>query len=98
MLKAIGFTPRQVVAVVMVGVAPLALLGTLIGAPVGYWLIDLLMRSQAEAHQPSSIIVLPTAPWLLALVAIALTISFVGAFLPAVRAGRLGVSEALRSE
>jgi putative ABC transport system permease protein len=98
MLKAIGFTPWQVVTVVMVGVAPLALLGTLIGAPVGYWLIDLLMRSQAEAHQPSNIIVLPGAPWLLALAAIALAISFVGAFLPAVRAGRLGVSEALRSE
>lgn len=97
-LKAIGFTPRQVIAIVMVGVAPLALIGTIVGAPLGYWLIDQLMRSQAEAHQPSNIIVLPGVPWLVALVVIALAISFVGALLPALRAGRLGVSEALREE
>lgn len=97
-LKSIGFTPRQVVGIVMTGVAPLALLGTLIGVPVGYYLIEWIFRSQAEAHQPSDIIQLPPAPWLAGLVVVALAIVFAGAFLPARRAGRIGVAEALRAE
>ncbi len=97
-MKSIGFTPRQVVGVVMTGVAPLALLGTLIGVPLGYYLIEWIFRSQAEAHQPSDIIQLPPSPWLAGLVIVALAIVFVGSFFPARTAGHLGVAEALRAE
>ncbi len=97
-MKSIGLTPRQVVAVVMTGVAPLALIGTAIGAPVGFYLIDWIFQSQGEAHQPTNIIQMPPPGWLAALVAVALTMTFAGSFLPARRAARLGVAEALRAE
>lgn len=97
-LKSVGFTPLQVVAAVLVGVVPLALVGTIVGAPLGYWAIDQIMRSSAEPHQPADIMTIPSAPWLVALVAITLAISFLGALIPAIRAGRLGVSESLRAE
>jgi len=97
-MKSIGFTPRQVVAVVLTGIAPLALIGTLIGAPLGYYLLEWIFRSQAEAHQPTSIIQVPPAPWLAGLVLAALAMTFVGSFFPARKAGQLGVAEALRAE
>lgn len=97
-MKSIGLTPRQVVSVVLVGVAPLALIGTVIGVPIGYYLLDWVFRSQAEAHQPTSIIAWPPVSWLAALVMVALAMTFVGSFMPARKAGRLGVAEALRAE
>lgn len=97
-MKSIGFTPRQVVGVVLTGVAPLALIGTLVGVPVGYYLLDWVFRSQSEAHQPTSIIEWPPVVWLAALVVVALAMTFAGSFMPARKAGRLGVAEALRAE
>jgi len=97
-LKAIGFTPAQVTASVVAGVIPLAVVGTVVGAPLGWYMLDLIIRSQAEDHLPADIVRVPGPGWIAALILCAVAITLLGSFLPARRAGRLPSSEALRSE
>jgi putative ABC transport system permease protein len=97
-LKTIGFTPGQVTASVIAGVAPLALLGTLVGAPLGYFLLDFIIRSEADEEIPKDLVVLPGAGWIVLLLLIALAMTLAGSLAPANRAGRVPPSEALRSE
>jgi len=87
-LKAIGFTPRQVVFVFMVQMMVPALAAAVIGIPLGSFAAKPLLDTAAEAMSlpPPS----PVAPAVdvLALVA-ALAIVAIAAALPAWRAGRL---------
>ena len=98
MLKAVGMTPGQVTLSVLAGAAGLALVGYVVGLPVGLvgvrWLIDTL--AQGIGFGPLDIPVdrVGLALLLPGIVLVALA----GAFVPAHRAGRTSVVETLRYE
>ncbi|MFD7324391.1 FtsX-like permease family protein [Streptomyces sp. NPDC059875] len=101
MLKSIGMTPRQVIAMVVTSMAALGALGGLIGVPLGMVAHRVAVPLVAEAALvtlPESVLDVWAAPTLVLLVLAGVTLSVLGALLPARRAARLTISEALRSE
>ncbi|WP_194891090.1 ABC transporter permease [Catenulispora pinisilvae] len=101
MLKSVGMTPRQVVAMVMTSMGLLGLLGGIVGLPLGYGLhaliVSMIEHTQGLDLAPSMVHVytLPLLAWMfLAGVGIAV----LGALVPARSAARLSISEVLRSE
>ena len=98
MLKAVRMTPRQVTLSVLVGAAGMALLGYVVGLPAGLGGMRLLMDTVArqQGFGPLSPPVDETG--LLLLLPGIVLVAMVGALLPAQRAGRTSVVEALRYE
>ena len=98
-MKTLGFTPRQVVASILSGVLVLTVIGTLLGSIAGYvftrWLLETVT---AEEGLPSGFVQFPPLAWLALLVPMALLIAVLGAGIPARRAARLRVADALRYE
>ena len=98
LLKAVGMTPVQVTLSVIIGMGLVALVGYAVGLPVGVlgirFLIDRVSRGMGfgPVHAPLNASGLVVALPVIILVAVA------GAFLPARRAGRLSVVEAIRYE
>ena len=99
LLKAIGFTPRQILLAVSSGALVIAAIGTGIGAPLGYFVTSALVDYfGAEDGWPSGVASAPSALWVLGLMALAVGIAIAGSWLPAQRAASTGVAEALRYE
>jgi putative ABC transport system permease protein len=88
---AIGAQPRQLLASVIAEGALMATAGVVAGAVFGYLLMRLARSSFADMQNPSA---LPVA----GAVFILLTAAVVASVLPAARAARVDVTEALRSE
>lgn len=98
-MKAIGFTPRQVAVSVMSGAMLLAVAGAIVGAPAGW----LFMRTFLElplrrSGIPGDIVQMPSLGWLAVLVGFAALVAALGSAIPARRAAGIGVSDALRYE
>ncbi|MET7702988.1 FtsX-like permease family protein [Streptomyces sp. NPDC005485] len=95
-LKAIGLSPRQITAVTMAstGCTALAavLVGTALGVPVGYWLIDAQGRSSGIG---AGIAQAPSVSLLLLFAASAVLGATALAALPAARAGRRRLADTL---
>jgi putative ABC transport system permease protein len=101
MLKSIGMTPRQVVAMMVTSMAALGVIGGLAGIGLGVLAHRQVMRLAAAASQidmPDSLLRTWNAPLLVLLALAGLAIAVAGAYLPARRAARLTIAEALRSE
>ncbi|MDT9686899.1 ABC transporter permease [Streptomyces sp. P9(2023)] len=101
MLKSIGMTPRQVIAMVVTSMAALGLVGGLIGVPLGMAAHRVAVPLVAEAALvtiPRSVLDVWATPTLALLVLSGVTLAVLGALLPSRRAARLTISEALRSE
>ena len=99
-MKTIGFTPRQVVVSILSGALLLAAIGAVLGAPLGWVFMRLLLESAfaGEGYETGNLVQPPSLVWIAGMfVAIAL-VAVAGAMLPARRAVRLSVSEALRYE
>ncbi|GGQ48214.1 ABC transporter permease [Couchioplanes azureus] len=101
MLKAIGMTPRQVVAMTVTSMAALGLLGGLLGVPAGilaHRLITPLAARAAQISTPAFLLDVwrPATIGGLALSGIAIAIA--GALIPARSAARLPVAQALHTE
>ncbi|MGD9098908.1 MAG: FtsX-like permease family protein [Anaerolineae bacterium] len=98
MLKAVGMTPGQVTLSVLVGAAGLALVGYVVGLPVGLvgvrLIVDTLARGVGFGPLGTSVDGVGLALLLPGIVLVALA----GAFVPAHRAGRTSVVETLRYE
>ncbi|WP_370363807.1 FtsX-like permease family protein [Catenulispora sp. GP43] len=101
MLKSVGMTPRQVVAMIVTSMGLLGLLGGIVGLPLGYGLhaliVPMMEHAQGVDLAPSMIHVysLPLLAWMfLAGVGIAV----LGALVPARSAARSSIAEVLRSE
>jgi putative ABC transport system permease protein len=97
LLKAVGMTPRQVVAGMASGAAVLACLGVAAGIPLGLWLFHALVRF-ASPSDAADITVDPSAASLLLLVPGAIAVATIAAALVGRRVARLPVVRALSDE
>jgi putative ABC transport system permease protein len=98
-LKAVGFTPSQIVASVFAGSALLALIGVAVGIPLGLLVTRVILDILSSAAGiGTGVGVLPGALWLAPLVPIALIVAALASAIPARIASSLKVAEALRYE
>ena len=100
-LKAVGMTPRQLLAMVMTSSAVLGLIGGLVAMPLGvrtyHWLMIQLAQQIGNRPPPFAFDVLhPTTLYPLGVMGLAIALA--GAFFPARRAARSRVAAILRSE
>jgi putative ABC transport system permease protein len=98
-LKSIGLTPVQVVSAFVMGSTMFALLATAIGLPAGVLLTSVLIDFFAQQDGlPKGIAETPSVGWLLLVIPLAVAVTVIGSALPALRAGRSRIIEALRYE
>jgi putative ABC transport system permease protein len=101
-LKAIGMTPRQVVAVVMARLVPVGVIAGLIGVPVGLVAHNLVLHWMADSAIKSDLpqSVVDVLPWavLVGLAMTGLLIAALGAVVPAGRAARAQIAPVLAAE
>ncbi|MCP2324195.1 putative ABC transport system permease protein [Hamadaea flava] len=101
MLKSIGMTPRQVVAVVLTSMGLLGAVGGLLGLPLGIVAHRVILPITADAARvaiPRAVLNMWHAPTLALLVVAGVLIALVGALVPARRAARLRIAEVLHNE
>lgn len=100
-LKSVGMTPRQVVAMVVTSMAALGVLGGLVGIPLGvlsHHRVLTFTGDLIETGMPARFVTV-FHPLMLVLLCLAgPVIGVLGALLPATRAGRMATAPALRSE
>jgi putative ABC transport system permease protein len=98
-LKAVGCTPRQVVASVVVGIGVLAVLGVAVGLPLGLAasraMLDYVGGETGFGREFGA---MPPWSWLVVLVPLAVLLAILAGALPARRAAAVRVTEALRAE
>lgn len=101
MLKSVGMTPRQVVAMVVTSMGVLGLLGGIVGLPLGYGLFRLVVPLIEHAQGidlPARLLHVYSAPLLAWMFLAGVGIAVLGALVPARSAARSSISEVLRSE
>jgi putative ABC transport system permease protein len=97
-LRAVGFRPNSVVMAVLTETLLLAVLGAILGTAI-VWLLFSGNAISTKAGAGRVITQLRLGPSLVALGMVwAVAISIVGGLLPAVRASRLSIVEALRED
>lgn len=98
-LKAVGFTPAQVITSIAASAGLLGILGVAIGIPAGLFVNEVLFDFfGGESGWKPGVAVAPAA-WKLALIFPAgLLVAALGAYIPARRAARMSPTEALRFE
>ena len=99
-LRTTGFTPRQIVAVVVTSATTLAAIGVAIGAPIGYILtrIWILWGAYTDGLPGGAVVQIPSAPWIALMAPLAIGVTALCAALPAQRAAGTVVSRAFRFE
>jgi putative ABC transport system permease protein len=97
MLRAVGMTRGQVVSMIMAEAALMGMIGGILGVVFGIVLSRILMQAMTAMSGYSLTYILPSERVIFALI-IALIISQVAAFLPALRASRIRVLEAIHYE
>ncbi|MFJ9844672.1 ABC transporter permease [Kitasatospora sp. NPDC101155] len=98
MLKSIGMTPRQVVAMTITSVAWQGVASGIIGIPVGILVHRLIAENVAIIHFSESMIDVWGAPLLAGLALAGVVIAVLGALVPARSAARLPIAEVLHNE
>jgi putative ABC transport system permease protein len=98
-LKAVGFSPRDIAWATAAGATVLACVALVIGLPVGLWISEELFDyfGTEEGWTPG-VAATPPAWQLALLVPASIAVAVAGALLPARRAARLSAAEALRFE
>ena len=101
-LKAVGMTPAQVVAMVISSVVPVGILAGLLGVPLGIAfqraVISYIGQTAAQTGIPESTFDVLGPVLLAGLLLSGLAIATVGAYLPAQRAARARVAPVLQAE
>jgi hypothetical protein len=97
LLKTLGFRRRQVRATVAWSATTLAVVGLVVGIPVGVWLGRLAWRTVADGLGVSAVVTVPTLALLLTIPAALLFVNVVG-LVPARAAARTRPALALRTE
>ncbi|MGW7454760.1 FtsX-like permease family protein [Streptomyces sp. NPDC054787] len=98
MLKSIGMTPRQVVAMTVTSVAGLGVAGGLLGIPLGVAAHRLVVDHVGVVDFPESMKDVWHAPQLAAMLLAGVAIAVLGALLPARSAARMTIAAALHTE
>ncbi|REE99850.1 FtsX-like permease family protein [Thermomonospora umbrina] len=98
MLKSIGMTPRQVVAMTVTSVAALGAVGGLLGVPLGMVAHRLLVDNVGIVVFPESMKDVWDAPQLVGPALAGVLIAVLGALVPARSAARLTIAEVLHNE
>jgi len=100
-LKSVGMTPGQVLAMVVTSAAALALAGGLLGVPVGvavHHALTAVLQASTGNDTPQQTLDVFTAPQVVFVVAAGLLVATLAAALPARWASRTPVVQVLRSE
>ncbi|MDH6703992.1 putative ABC transport system permease protein [Kitasatospora sp. MAA19] len=98
MLKSIGMTPRQVVAMTVTSVAWQGVVSGIIGIPVGMMAHRLIVENVRIIHFPEATKDVWGAPLLTGLALAGVVIAVLGALVPARSAARLPIAEVLHNE
>jgi ABC-type antimicrobial peptide transport system permease subunit len=101
MLKSIGMTPRQVIAMLITSMAALGVIGGLIGIPFGmvaHGVVVPLAADAAKVTFPDYVMEIWDPVTLLLMVVSGVLIAVVGAVLPARSAARLSIARVLHNE
>lgn len=100
-LKSIGMTPRQLIAMVVTAMAALGLVGGLVGLPAGMLAHRIILPITGHGtgrDLPASILQVWHWPTMVLLACSGAVIATLGAFLPSIRASRASAAEVLRTE
>jgi putative ABC transport system permease protein len=100
-MKALGMSPRQTVAMVITSVAGIGVLAGVVGVPLGIALHDVIvpaMGSAAGTHVPHADLAVYHVPQIVLLGFAGLVIAAAGALLPATWAARTSTAASLRTE
>jgi len=95
-LKTVGFTPRQIAGSILSGSLLLSGVGLAVGIPLGLGFTRLAMDLIGSAAQIDTFGTMPGALEIVLLIPAMVLVTAVGALLPARRAARITVTEALR--
>ncbi|MCX4803678.1 FtsX-like permease family protein [Streptomyces sp. NBC_01214] len=98
MLKSIGMTPRQVVAMTVTSVAGVGALGGLLGVPLGLIAHRLVVDHVGVVSFPESMKDVWDAPLVAGLLLAGVAIAVLGALVPARSAARMTIASALHTE
>ncbi|MFF3213077.1 FtsX-like permease family protein [Streptomyces sp. NPDC002886] len=98
MLKSIGMTPRQVVAMTVTSVTGLGLVGGLLGIPLGIVAHRLVVDNVGIVAFPESMKDVWHAPQLAGMLCAGVAIAVLGALIPARSAARTTIAAALHTE
>ncbi|WP_327251150.1 ABC transporter permease [Streptomyces sp. NBC_01244] len=98
MLKSIGMTPRQVVAMTVTSVTGLGLVGGLLGIPLGIVAHRLVVDNVGIVAFPESMKDVWHAPQLAGMLCAGIAIAVLGALIPARSAARTTIAAALHTE
>ncbi|MCJ0874504.1 FtsX-like permease family protein [Streptomyces sp. AP-93] len=98
MLKSIGMTPRQVVAMTVTSVTGLGLAGGLLGIPLGIVAHRLVVDNVGIVVFPESMKDVWHAPQLAGMLCAGVAIAVLGALIPARSAARMTIATALHTE
>jgi putative ABC transport system permease protein len=100
LLKAIGFTPMQVVSSIVTGATVLAAIGAAIGVPTGWFFVRFVFEQSAEGdgYDAAAVVQRPEWFWFVALAILSLLVAALGSWFPARGAATTPVSTALRYE
>lgn len=100
-LKSVGMTPRQLIALVVSAMAALGLAGGLAGVPAGmlaHRIVIPMTGHGTDRDLPASLLHVWNWPTAMLLVLSGAVIAMFGAFLPSIRASRASAAEVLRTE
>jgi putative ABC transport system permease protein len=100
-LKSIGMTPMQLIAMVVTAMAALGMIGGLAGIPVGmlaHRIILPIVGHGTGRDLPQSLLHVWHWPMLVTLILTGPVVATLGAFLPSFRASRASAAEVLRTE
>ena len=97
-LKTVGMTPAQIVAMVNATAGFLALLATVLGVPIGLAFTKGLLTTLSRSRGFGKVNATLDIPSVLLLITLMIGISMVGSLIPGRRAARLSIVDVLRSE